>query len=297
MGSLTLGATRPAWVSDAMYPFESRFFDTPDGHRMHYVDEGEGLPIVFVHGNPAWSFEFRHLVAGLRDEFRCIAPDHIGFGLSSRSDRREDHHPIAHAERLAALLDHLDVRDATLFLTDWGGPIGLDFARRHPEPVARLVIANTWCWPVSDDRHFRMFSFMMRSPVGQFLIKRFNVFVTQVMPRAVGDKAVLTPEVMRHYRNAQPRGERAACAALPGHIIGASGWLDSIWGDRATFADKPALLLWGLRDIAFRRQELEQWQSALTDIEVHEFEDCGHFLAEEAPDRILPLLREFMRRA
>ena len=92
------GATRPEWVSDAMYPFESRFFDTPDGHRMHYVDEGEGSPIVFVHGNPAWSFEFRHLVTGLRDEFRCIAVDHVGFGLSSRSDRREDHHPMAHAE-------------------------------------------------------------------------------------------------------------------------------------------------------------------------------------------------------
>ena len=116
-----------------MFPFESRFFTTPDGRDMHYVDEGS--PIVFVHGNLAWSFEFRHLVAGLRDEFRCIALDHIGFGLSSRTDRREDHHPAAHAERFAALLEHLGVRDATLFLADWGGPIGLDFARKHPERV------------------------------------------------------------------------------------------------------------------------------------------------------------------
>ena len=291
------GATRPEWVSDALYPFESRFFDTPDGHRMHYLDEGDGAPIVFVHGNPSWSFEYRDVVAGLRDEFRCIAVDHVGFGLSSRSDRGEDHHPAAHAERFTALLEHLDVRDVTLFLSDWGGPIGLDFARRYPERVARLVVANTWCWPVSDDRHFRMFSFMMRSPVGQLLIKRFNVFVTQVMPRAVGDKGVLTPEVMRHYRSAQPGGQRAACAAFPGHIIGASDWLASIWADRAAFVDKPTLALWGLRDIAFRRQELERWQSALADVEVHEFEDVGHFVAEEAPDRILPLLRGFMRRA
>ena len=295
MKSMT-GAARPEWVSDALYPFESRFFDTADEHRMHYIDEGEGSPIVFVHGNPSWSFEYRGVVAGLRDEFRCIAVDHVGFGLSSRSDRREDHHPAAHAKRFAALLEHLDVQDATLFLSDWGGATGLDFARRYPERVARLVVANTWCWPVSDDRHFRMFSFMMRSPVGQFLIKRFNFFVTQVMPRAVGDKAVLTPEVMRHYRNAQPRGQRAACAALPGHIVGATDWLASIWAERAAFADKPALALWGLRDIAFRRQELERWQSALTDVEVHEFEDIGHFVAEEAPDRILPLLRGFMRR-
>ena len=292
----TTGPARPDWLSDAMYPFESRCFDTPDGHRMHYVDEGHGPPIVFVHGNPSWSFEFREVIVGMRDDFRCIAPDHVGFGLSSRSDAREDHHPAAHAERFAALLEHLDVRDATLFLTDWGGPIGLDFARRHPDRVARLVVANTWCWPVADDRHFRMFSFMMRSPVGQFLIKRFNFFVTQVMPRAVGDKAVLTPGVMRHYREAQPRRERAACAALPGHIIGASDWLASIWADRASFADKPALVLWGLRDIAFRPQELQQWRAELMDIQVHEFEDVGHFAAEEASDRVVPLLRDFMHR-
>ena len=82
---------RPDWVSGEMFPFESRFFTTPSGQSMHFIDEGEGEPIVFVHGNPSWSFEFRHLVKGLRSEFRCIAPDHIGFGLSSRSNRSEDH--------------------------------------------------------------------------------------------------------------------------------------------------------------------------------------------------------------
>ncbi len=288
---------RPGWVSNELYPFESRYFETPDGQRMHYLDEGSGAPVVFVHGNPSWSFEFRRLIEGLRADFRCIAPDHVGFGLSSRSDRREDHHPAAHAKRFGALLDHLEVRDATLFMGDWGGPIGLDVARRHPERVARLVIANTWCWPVDDDRHFRMFSFMMRSWLGQLLIKRFNFFVNQVVPRAVGDKSILTPEVMDHYRNAQPPRERAAMAALPGHIIGASDWLASIWNERAKFTGKPALILWGLKDIAFREQELERWQAELSDAQVLRFEDCGHFLAEEAPERVLAALRELMAAA
>lgn len=132
-------------MSDAIYPFESRFFATPSGHRMHFVDESAGEPIVFVHGNPAWSFEFRHLITGLRSGFRCVAPDHIGFGLSSRNNRREGHHPESHTRRFAALLDHLDLRDITLFMTDWGGPIGLDFARKQPERVTRIVIANTRC--------------------------------------------------------------------------------------------------------------------------------------------------------
>ncbi len=288
---------RPDWVSGELYPFESRFFAAPPDHRMHYIDEGAGEPLVFVHGNPAWSFEFRHPVRELRPEFRCVAPDHIGFGLSSRSARREDHHPESHARRFAALLDHLGLRDITLFMTDWGGPIGLDFARRHPDRVRRLVIANSWCWPVGDDFHFKSFSFLMSSWVGRYLIRHRNMFVNMVMPKAVGDRRILTPEVMAHYRNAQPSpAARAASAALPGYIAGASDWLGSIWDDRAAFADKPALLLWGFRDIAFRRKELERWKSALPNRELHEFQDCGHFLAEEAPDRVVSALRAFMAR-
>ena len=249
-----------------------------------------------MHGNPAWSFEFRHLIGGLRSEFRCVAPDHVGFGLSSRSDRPEDHHPAVHAEAFAALLDELELQDVTLFLTDWGGPIGLDFARRHPARVKRLVIANTWCWPVSRDPHFWFFSRMMASPLGQYLIKRRNFFVNGVMPKAVGNKDALSVEVMEHYRRAQPSpAERAANAALPGFIVGATEWLGEIWEERSAFVGKPALVLWGAKDIAFRTKELDRWKSELSDCEVLEFADCGHFLAEEAPERILPVLRAFVR--
>ena len=286
---------RPSWVSDEMFPFESRIFRTPNSQQMHYIDEGSGETIVFLHGNPSWSFEFRHLIGSLRSEFRCIAPDHIGFGLSSRSVHMEDHHPEAHAQNLAALLETLDVRDATLFMNDWGGPIGLDYARRFPERIKRLVVANTWCWPVSRDFHFIQFSFMMRSWIGQMLVKRFNIFVKKVMPMAMGNKSAITADMMAHYRNAQPTPEsRAACAALPGHIVGASNWLDSIWAERETFTAKPALVLWGMKDIAFRRKELERWESELKNFRSYEFDDCGHFLSEEAPERVLLLLREFM---
>ena len=136
----------------------------------------------------------------------------------------------------------------------------------------------------------------MRSPLGQFLIKRRNFFVNGVMPRAVGDQSDLTTEVMDHYRNAQPPGGRDASAALPGHIVGASSWLRSIWEDRASFRDKPALILWGLKDIAFRRKELDRWQTELGNPETHTLDDVGHFVAEEAPERVAPLLREFVGR-
>ena len=289
--------SRPVWVSEEMFPFESRFFNTPSGHAMHFIDEGEGEPIVFVHGNPSWSFEFRKLVKGLRSDFRCVAPDHIGFGLSSRSSNRKDHLPQAHAEVFLSLLDHLELRDITLYISDWGGPIGLHFARTHPDRVKRLIIANTWCWPVSRDPHFVFFSYMMSSWIGQLLIKRFNAFVNRVVPMAVGRKHVLTPQMMEHYRNAQPTPDtRAASAALPRAIVGETDWLGSIWDDRETFTQIPALILWGLKDIAFRRKELERWQSELAEFETHEFEDCGHFLAEENPEQILPVIFSFMQR-
>ena len=288
--------TRPPWLSDELFPFPSRWFTTPDGHRMHYVDEGSGPVIVFLHGNPSWSFEFRHLIGELRRDFRCIAIDHVGFGLSSRSLRKQDHTPQAHAGRFSALINHLDVKDATFYMSDWGGPVGLHFACQQPERVTGVAIANTWCWPVGSDMHFVFFSSFMRSPLGQFLIKRRNFFVNGVMPRAVGVKSALTAEVMDHYRNAQPPGGRHASAALPGHIVGAGSWLRSIWDARAAFRDKPALILWGLKDIAFRRKELERWRAELSNPETHTFDDVGHFVAEEAPERVAPLLREFVGR-
>ena len=292
-----MAPARPAWVSDEIFPFGSNFFTTPSGHEMHFIDEGAGEPIVFLHGNPTWSFEFRHLVRDLRSRFRCIAPDHIGFGLSSRSHQPADYRPEAHADAVAALLDHLDVQDLTLYLVDWGGPIGLDFARKHPDRVKRIVITNTWCWPVARDPHYIMFSFFMSSWLGQYLIKRHNFFVNRVLPMAVAQKDALTPDVMAHYRNALPTPEaRSACAAFPGHIVGATDWLRSIWDDRAAFAGKPALIFWGFKDIAFREKELSRWKAELTDFEAHEFKDCGHFLAEEAPDRMLPALHAFMER-
>ena len=285
---------RPGWVSDQHFPFESRFFQSPSG-RMHYVDEGAGEPIVFVHGNPSWSFEFRGLIDRLRGQFRCVAADHIGFGLSERRQAPGDHSPQTHARNFASFLDHLQVKEISLYMTDWGGPIGLDFARRFPERVRRLILANTWRWPVNTDRHFVMFSRMMSSPVGRFLNQRLNFFVTQVMPRAVGDRRLLSPEAILHYRRAQPDPEsRRACAALPGHIIGASDWLGSIWSDRQSFIDKPALVLWGHKDSAFRPQELTIWESELTDHVTRNFPRCGHFLAEESPDTVSQSIAQFM---
>ena len=138
---------------------------------------------------------------------------------------------------------------------------------------------------------------MMASWVGRCLIKRRNFFVNKVVPMAVGRKDVLTRQVVEHYRNAQSTPDlRSASAARPGAGVGETDRFRSIWSDREAFTRMPTLVLWGMRDIAFRRKEPERWKSELADFELHEFEDCGHFLAEECPERVLAALSPFMRR-
>ena len=133
MTEKSMFGVRPGWVSDELFPFESRFFDSPRG-RMHYVDEGDGEPIVFVHGNPSWSFEFRDVIRELRGRYRCIASDHIGFGLSERSELTANYHPKAHAENFAALLDHLELQDVSPLPDRLGRPYRPGFRPAQSRP-------------------------------------------------------------------------------------------------------------------------------------------------------------------
>jgi haloalkane dehalogenase len=282
------------WIDRQEYPFQSHYLPLEMG-RLHYVDEGRGAPIVMVHGNPAWSFLYRHFVKELSADFRCIAPDHIGFGLSDKPHKWSNR-PAEHAENLQALVEHLGLRDITLVVQDWGGPIGLSYAVSKPENVKNLVIMNTWLWPSDDDWYYRAFSGLMGGPIGRFLIKRFNFFVNVVMKMAMGDKSKLSRPVHQHY--VQPLAnpaDRKGCWVLPKEIIASTDWLRGLWELRANIADKPVLILWGLKDIAFREKELNTWQQLLTDCQVHRLEDVGHFVQEEYGREAMPIVTEFLR--
>lgn len=283
------------WIDRNEYPFNSNFFHTPAG-RMHYVDEGNSdHALIMIHGNPTWSFLYRHLIKGLSDKYRCIAPDHLGFGLSAKPDNW-DYLPEGHAENFKLLMERLSIESATLLVHDWGGPIGLSYAAQNPEKVKAIVIMNSWCWPVAGDPHFEQFSGSMSGPMGQFLIKYINFFVRVVMKQAYGDKTKLTKAIQRHYLNALPSpAARKAVCVLPNQIIGASQWLADLWEKRDQFTRKPALALWGKRDIAFRDKELGTWKEAFSRIDVHEFADAGHYVQEEVGPELCPLIHEFVK--
>ncbi|NDJ77371.1 MAG: alpha/beta fold hydrolase, partial [Chloroflexi bacterium] len=264
------------WIDPALYPYTSQTFQVPAG-TMRYLDEGQGQPIVMVHGNPVWSFVYRKLVAALRDKFRCIAPDHIGFG---QSDKPADwsYLPQEHAANLERLLESLDLDGITLVVQDWGGPVGLSYAIAHPERVQRLVILNTWLWPVDDDWYYRAFSGIVGGPLGRLLCRRINLFVRFVVPTAYGDRRKLTKEIHRHYFDALPTpDQRNGTWVFPQQIIGSTAWLGELWAQRARLAEKPALLAWGMKDIAFREKELKRWMQLFPQAEVTRFPEAGHY--------------------
>lgn len=281
------------WINPALYPYQPQFFLVPAG-QMAYLDEGQGQPIVMVHGNPTWSFVYRKLIDGLRDQYRCIVPDHIGFG---QSDKPPDwsYRPQAHAAHLESLLASLDLHDITLVVQDWGGPIGLSYAIAHPDRIRALVILNTWMWPVNDDWYYRMFSGIVGGPVGRFLCRHYNLFVRSVMARAYGDRQKLTPEIHRHYLDALPtEATRKGTWVFPNQIIGATTWLESLWAQRDKLVDKSVLIAWGMKDIAFREKELQRWQSLFPNAQVQRFAGAGHYVQDEAGDEIAALMRAFI---
>ncbi|KAA3609716.1 MAG: alpha/beta fold hydrolase [Calditrichaeota bacterium] len=286
----------PQWLDRNDYPFKSKILDLDDIGKMHYVDEGSGDPIVMVHGNPTWSYLYRHMIKGLSGNNRCIAMDHIGFGLS---DKPHDwsYLPEQHAENLEALLENLDLENITLVVQDWGGPIGLSYALKHPQKIKNLVIMNTWVWPAKGDPHYEKFSGFMGGTIGQFLIRNFNFFAKVVMKKAYGDTSKLTKEIHSHYLNPlDTPAHRKGSWVFPKEIIGSNDWLEKLWSQREKIADKPSLILWGMKDIAFRENELNKWEDLLKKHTVKKLEDVGHFVQEELASEICPLIDDFINK-
>ncbi len=274
--------------SPELYPFESRWHDGPAG-RMHYIDEGEGRPLVLLHGNPTWSFLYRNIITGLRDRFRCIAVDYLGFGLS-------DHPPAfgysaaEHALAVGELVDALDLRDFIVMGHDWGGPIGMSVASERADRVHGVVLGNTWFWP--SDLQMRAFSAVMSSPPLQWAILRHNLFVERLMPTAM--QRTLSDAEMDHYRGVQPTPEaRAGVAEFPRQIATAAPWLGRLEpAVRDRLGGKRALITWPMRDIAFPAgRMLPRVRAAFSDAKVVELEGARHYFQEDAPDEVVAAIR------
>jgi haloalkane dehalogenase len=287
-------------VPRELYPFEGRYLDL-GGVRMHYLDEGRGEAVVCVHGNPTWSFYYRRLVDGLRGSHRVVVPDHIGCGLSDKpADERYRYTLSRRIDDLEALVDHLGLDDVTLVVHDWGGAIGFGWAVRHPEQVRRLVILNTAAFHLPPGKRMPwQLSLVRDTPLGPLLVRGLNAFA-----RGAARTACTRVRMSRPLRDAycapyDSWDSRRAVLRFVQDIPLRAGdpadeTLSSIEAGLGVFAERPALILWGARDFVFDHHFLAVWRRLLPAAEVQEFSDCGHYVLEDAADRIIPLVQRFL---
>jgi haloalkane dehalogenase len=284
-------ASRPAWVDPLLYPFEDRWLEA-GGARVHYVDEGSGPTLLMLHGNPTWSFLYREIINGLSGSFRCVALDYPGFGLSTAPPGYR-FTAAEHAAVVEQVVLGLDLRDVTLMVQDWGGPIGFWVARRHRERFARFVIGNTWAWSLRDRLSASLFSRALGGGIGRRLIQRRNVFVERILPGGVR-RVRLSEAVMEHYRGPFPTpASRLPVAVLPREILPATPMLSEVELGLLRFADRPALIVWPDRDPAFGDRELARWESLFSEHRTVPLRGAGHYIQEDAPGEIVAAIRDW----
>jgi haloalkane dehalogenase len=276
----------PAWLDRAAYPFTPRRLDG-----LSYLDEGAGPTVLFAHGTPTWSFEWRHLVRALAPTHRCVAPDHLGFGLSDRP-RDADYTPEAHARRFAAFADALGLDDVTLVVHDFGGPIALPWALSSGR-VKRLVVLNSWMWSFADDPLMQKRARLAGGRVMRWLYRWANASLRLLTPSVYGDRRKLTRAIHSQYlapfRDRWARGE--VLWALARALDGSAAHYDSLWQRRAALANIPTTILWGMKDGAFRPSMLAKWREAVPHAQIVELAGAGHWPHEEEPDLVAQAFR------
>jgi haloalkane dehalogenase len=274
---------------------------TRAGLRLHYLDEGAGRPVVMLHGNPSWSFYYRNLVLGLRDSCRTIVPDHIGCGLSDKPDDSQYRYTLAsRVADLEALLEHLDLRsNITLVVHDWGGMIGMTYAVRHPERIARLVVLNTAAFHMPAGKRLPWSIWLCRNtPLGPLLIRGFNAFCRGAARHGV--MRPMVPEVRAGYLAPYDswRNRIAVLRFVEDIPLGPSdpafAIVSEVQDNLHRLRDVPMLLCWGMQDFVFDADYLAEWQRRFPGAVVHRFAQAGHYVLEDAGEQIIPLVREFL---
>jgi haloalkane dehalogenase len=284
--------TTPFQVPHELYPVEHRFLAV-NGARIHYVDEGVGETLLLLHGNPSWSFLYRKIIAALKGEFRCVALDFPGYGMSD-APQAYGYTPREHSEILERFVDHLRLTDLTIMVQDWGGPIGLGLGGRRPELVRRLIIGNTFAWPLDGDPRIRRFSWIMGGPVGRSLTFVFNFVPKFFFSRGLAKRP--PPAVLDMYLAPwRSRSRRIAAVIAPRQLIAAAPYLREVERNLPRLADRPALIVWGTKDFAFQDAAREHFERIFLKHRTVLLQNASHFLQEDAGDEIAKAIATFQR--
>lgn len=283
------------WLDTKAYPFAAKYFSV-NGVQMHYIDEGAGDVLLFVHGTPSWSFEFRHAITDLSKNFRCIAMDHIGFGLSDKP-KDYDYSTQNHAATLEKFISHLNLSKFNLLVHDFGGPIGLHYAVAHPDKIEKLVILNTWCRSITEEPEFKKMKNILGSPLLPFLYRNFNFSAKYILPAAFGERSRLTKETHQQFlKPFSKASERNGTVAFAKSLLHDQDWFESIWKQINVLSQKPALLIWGMKDTFIKEKYLLDFEQVFSNSTTVKYADCGHFVLEEKSIVAAPAIAEFIKK-
>ena len=282
-----------SWLNTKEYPFAHNYL-TVDGAQLHYIDEGQGEVLLFVHGTPSWSFEFRNIIKHLSKNYRCIALDHIGFGLSDKP-AGYDYSIQNHTATLLKLINHLQLNQFSMLVHDFGGIIGLAAAEQIPDKISKIIILNTWCRSIQDEPEYKKMKGILGSPLMPFLYRYFNFSAKYILPAAFGERSRLTPEVHQQYL--KPFGnasERNGTVAFAKSLLRDQQYYESIGKMLSVLKNKPVLIIWGMKDAFITEKHLLWMQEQFPAAEVVKYEDAGHFVLEEKSVVAGPVIEAFL---
>jgi pimeloyl-ACP methyl ester carboxylesterase len=280
------------WLDLNEYPFEHKYFHSAHG-KIHYIDEGEGESIVFVHGTPTWSFLYRNYIKSLSSKYRCLAIDHLGFGLSDKPNDFAGT-PEAHAKNFSSWVNALKLEKFTLVVHDFGGPIALSYTIDHPEKISSIVMFNTWLWETKNNKDVVKIDKILHSTIGNYLYLNTNFSPRYLFKKAFFDHKKLTSHIHQHYKKPyKSRHDRYGLLKLGKSLKGSSDWYEEQWKQISSIKNIPFLILWGVKDQFIKKEELIRWKNVLKNAKIIEY-NCGHFVQEETFEDSIKPFSEFL---
>ncbi|HXH30273.1 MAG TPA: alpha/beta fold hydrolase [Bacteriovoracaceae bacterium] len=276
------------------YPFRSNYLRLGK-ESLHYLDEGEGRPILMLHGNPTWSFYYRNLIRTFSSDFRTVVPDHMGCGLS---DKPQDYPYTleSHIQNAYKLIRFLDLQKIILIVHDWGGAIGMGLVTRYPELFERIVILNTAAFP---SEHIpQRINLLRQGKFGEYLTRKFNLFAwpatfmttQKKLPQAI-KKAYLLPYDSFENRIAVARFVQDIPMEKEHPTYKTLAEIES----KLAALPHPKLILWGGKDFCFDRHFFEKWLEIYPNVSAHWYANAGHYVLEDALDDVSLRIWDFIK--
>jgi haloalkane dehalogenase len=282
---------RPDWVNESLYPFKSRYIELAES-QVHYIDEGSGPVLLFLHSIPTWSFIYRSMIKNLQDNFRCIALDYPGFGLSKASDGFK-HTLKEHSEIVRLFIQALELNGITMMVHDIGGPIGLGVAGKRPELFRALIIADTFGWPLKDYNYPKLERMvkLMATPFGSLIVDT-NLLLHSFL-KGIKRRSFSQEEKAAYQGPLAKLSKRHPMHNLFRSIVRSDSYLAEVKQGLIHLKDHPVLLIYGDKDPTFDAGFMNRFEQIFSRSHSVVLKGAGHFTPEEAPDEIISAIRSW----